>query len=138
MDITVCRLLGMEPYSVFTNKSARDMGYIPDDIEVIGEMPAIADFKLPDIAPLVFGPEMLHGFMRRHLVQRPLPDVSSCRLCGECWKYCPAKAISRGGQRIQIDYEKCIRCYCCIEVCPHGALYTREPLLGKAFRKLRR
>jgi uncharacterized protein (DUF362 family)/Pyruvate/2-oxoacid:ferredoxin oxidoreductase delta subunit len=138
LDITVCGMLGIEPYSVFTNKAARDMGLIPDNIEVIGERPTIENFKSPDITPLVFGPEMLHGFMRRHLVQRPLSNVSSCRLCGECWKYCPAKAISKDGGRIRIDYEKCIRCYCCIEVCPHAALVTREPLLGKALRKLKR
>ena len=138
LDITICKMLGIEPYSVFTIKAAGDMGLIPEDIEVSGGIPAIADFRYPDIVPLVFGPQILHGFMRRHLVQRPMPNVSSCRLCGECWKYCPAKAISRDGNRIRIDYEKCIRCYCCIEVCPHAALQTREPLLGKALRKLKR
>lgn len=138
LDIILCRLLGVEPYSVFTNKAARDMGYIPDDIEADGEVTAIDDFSVPDITPLIFGPERLHGFLRRYLVQRPLPDDSTCRLCGECWKYCPAKAISRDGRRIRIDYEKCIRCYCCIEVCPHGALRAEEPLLGKVFRKLKR
>lgn len=138
LDITICKVLGIEPYSVFTNAAARDMGLIQDDIEVSGEVPVVTDFKIPDIVPLVFGPQILHGFMRRHLVQRPLPDVSSCRLCGECWKYCPAKAISREGNRIRIDYEKCIRCYCCIEVCPHAALQTKEPPLGKAVRRLKR
>ncbi len=138
MDITICRMLGIEPYSVFTIKAANQMGHTNDAIEVIGEVPAIENFKTPDITPLVFGPQILRGFMRRHLVQRPLPIPSSCRLCGECWRYCPAKAISRDGSRIGIDYEKCIRCYCCIEVCPHAALQTKEPLLGKAFRKLKR
>jgi uncharacterized protein (DUF362 family)/Pyruvate/2-oxoacid:ferredoxin oxidoreductase delta subunit len=138
MDVAICRVLGIDPYSVFTNKAALDMGLVPDDIALTGEIPAVDNFKFPDITPLVFGPEKLHGFMRRHLVQRPLPDTSSCRLCGECWKYCPANAISREERRIKIDYEKCIRCYCCIEVCPHAALRTKEPLLGKALRKLRR
>jgi uncharacterized protein (DUF362 family)/Pyruvate/2-oxoacid:ferredoxin oxidoreductase delta subunit len=138
LDITICRMLGIEPYSVFTIKAAQDMGLIPEDIEVPGGIQAIADFKSPDIVPLVFGPKRLHGFMRRHLVQRPMPNVSTCRLCGECWKYCPAKAISRERNRIKIDYEKCIRCYCCIEVCPYAALHTREPLMGKVFRKLKR
>ena len=138
LDITVCRMLGIDPYSVFTVKAARDMGHIPEDIEVLSGIPAIENFKSPDIVPLVFGPQILHGFMRRHLVQRPLPNPSSCRLCGECWKYCPAKAISRERSRIQIDYDKCIRCYCCIEVCPHAALRTKEPLLGKAVRRLKR
>lgn len=138
LDITLCRMLGVEQYSVFTNAAARDMGYIPDDIEVDGEAPAIDDFRVPDIAPLVFGPERLHGFLRRYLIQRPLPDDSACRLCGECWRYCPAKAISRDSRRIKVDYEKCIRCYCCIEVCPYGALQAKEPPLGRVFRKLRR
>ncbi len=138
LDITICRMLGIEPYSVFTVKAARDAGHIPKDIEVQGDIPVIPDFHFPAIVPLVFGPQILHGFMRRHLVQRPLPNPSLCRLCGECWKYCPAKAISREGQRIKIDYEKCIRCYCCIEVCPHAALRTKEPLLGKAVRRLKR
>jgi uncharacterized protein (DUF362 family)/Pyruvate/2-oxoacid:ferredoxin oxidoreductase delta subunit len=136
LDIAVCRMLGVDPYRVFTNKAAREMGHVVDEIEVTGEVPVVDHFRFPDIAPLVFGPERLHGFMRRHLVQRPLQDGSICRLCGECWKYCPAKAISREGVGIRIDYDRCIRCYCCIEVCPHAALRTKEPLLGKAFRKL--
>lgn len=138
LDVTICKTLGIEPYTVFTNKAARDMGHIPGNIEITGELPVITDFKVPDIVPLVFGPRILHGFMRRHLVQRPMPDVSSCRLCGQCWTYCPAKAIWRNRGQIQIDYEKCIRCYCCIEVCPHAALHTKEPLLGKAVRRLRK
>jgi uncharacterized protein (DUF362 family)/Pyruvate/2-oxoacid:ferredoxin oxidoreductase delta subunit len=138
LDIAVCRLLGIDPYCVFTNAAAREAGHVADEIEVIGEAPHVDHFTFPDIAPLVFGPARLHGFMRRHLVQRPLQDDSVCRLCGECWKYCPAKAISREGGRIRIDYEKCIRCYCCIEVCPHAALRAEEPLLGKAVRRLRR
>jgi uncharacterized protein (DUF362 family)/Pyruvate/2-oxoacid:ferredoxin oxidoreductase delta subunit len=138
LDVALCRILGVEPYSVFTNKAAGDMGYIPDDFEIEGEAPVLDDFDVPDIVPLVFGPERMRGFMRRHLVQRPLSDDSACRMCGECWRYCPAKAISRQGSRIHFDYDKCIRCYCCIEVCPQGALQAKEPLLGKVVRKLKK
>ncbi len=138
LDIAVCRMLGIDPYLVFTNRAAREMGHVADEIEVCGEAPVVENFRFPETAPLVFGPERLHGLMRRHLVQRPVQDESICRLCGECWKYCPAKAILREGRKIRIDYDKCIRCYCCIEVCPHAALRTKEPLLGKAFRKIGR
>lgn len=137
LDMTICRMLGQEAHSLFTNKAAVDMGYIPE-MEVFGESPEIRDFRFPEITPLVFGPRRLHGFMRRHLVQRPVFDASLCRLCGECGNYCPAKAISRDEKRIRFDYDKCIRCYCCIEICPHGALEAEEPLMGKAVRKLRR
>jgi uncharacterized protein (DUF362 family)/Pyruvate/2-oxoacid:ferredoxin oxidoreductase delta subunit len=138
LDLTVCNMLGANPHNVFTNKVALGMGYVNDVIDVTGEMPAIDNFRFPEISPLVFGPKMLHGFMRRNLVQRPTRGGSECKLCGECWKYCPAKAISLKGRKIRIDYDKCIRCYCCIEVCPHAALHTEEPLIGKVFKKLGR
>lgn len=139
LDITVCRMLGLDPYRVLTNQAARDMGHLPEGIEVFGEMPDIKNFKLPEIAPLVFGPPKLHGFMRRHLTQRPVlaGKHSLCRLCGECWKYCPAKAISAGKKAVRFDYDKCIRCYCCIEVCPHGALKAEEPFAGRIIRKIK-
>jgi len=106
------------------------------DILIDGDMPLISDFKFPEITPLVFGPEKLHGFMRRHLVQRPVCDNDTCKLCGECWNYCPADAISNSREKISFDYDKCIRCYCCIEVCPHGALRANETTAGKILRKL--
>jgi uncharacterized protein (DUF362 family)/Pyruvate/2-oxoacid:ferredoxin oxidoreductase delta subunit len=137
LDIAVCRMLGIDPYSVLTNRAAREMGYTNGEVKN-GEVPTVNDFKFPDISPLVFGPERFHGFIRRNLVQRPVQDNAVCKLCGECWKYCPAKAISQEGRRVCIDYDKCIRCYCCIEVCPHAALRVEEPLLGKVFRRLRR
>jgi len=136
LDITVCRMLGIPPDTVLTNKFALEQGLLTDDIILNGELPQIKDFKLPEITPLVFGPEKFHGVMRRHLVQRPECDDSSCRLCGECWKYCPAEAITHSREKIHFDYDKCIRCYCCIEVCPHGALSARETLAGKVTRKL--
>ena len=137
LDITICRLLGLDSFGVLTNKAAKALGHVPDDIEVQGEMPVIKDFKFPGITPLVFGPKKLHGLMRRHLVQRPVAGDAACRLCGECWKYCPAKAISAGKKSVHFDYEKCIRCYCCIEVCPHGALKTAEPFAGRIIRKIK-
>jgi formate hydrogenlyase subunit 6/NADH:ubiquinone oxidoreductase subunit I len=30
-----------------------------------------------------------------------------------------------------IDYSKCIRCYCCEEMCPHGAVDIRKPALSR-------
>ncbi|NIS74894.1 MAG: 4Fe-4S dicluster domain-containing protein, partial [Deltaproteobacteria bacterium] len=82
------------------------------------------------------GPERLHGFFRRHLTQRPVCNDALCRLCGECWQYCPASAISKGKKKLSFDYDTCIRCYCCIEVCPHGALTARETVLGSMVRKI--
>jgi formate hydrogenlyase subunit 6/NADH:ubiquinone oxidoreductase subunit I len=27
---------------------------------------------------------------------------------------------------VEIDYHQCIRCYCCQEVCPEGAVHLQE------------
>ncbi|MBA4396860.1 MAG: hypothetical protein C0394_05695, partial [Syntrophus sp. (in: bacteria)] len=36
---------------------------------------------------------------------------------------------------LSFDYDRCIRCYCCIEVCPHSALRAVETTVGRAIRR---
>jgi ferredoxin len=112
------------------------MNLSPAAVYVDGDLPSIKDFQLPEITPLVFGPPLLHGWIRRHLVQRPVNIKNLCKDCGDCRRYCPAAAIDQEGKRITFDYDRCIRCYCCIEVCPHGALKAKETLIGKIMRRM--
>lgn len=134
LDMTVCRMLGIPPEQLLTNRIALQMKLTGDPIQVDGDLPRVRGFRLPAMTPLVFGPRIFHGWLRKHLIQRPATLGGACQLCGECWKYCPAKAISHDRQRVYFDYDRCIRCYCCLEVCPHGALRAEEPRFGKAFR----
>ncbi len=95
-------------------------------------------------------PKPLHDFFRDLSVARPVFDRRKCQLCSACVEICPAKALAivetrssapgtampgtdgmtpgsvdatgRGAKHIVIDYAKCIRCYCCHEVCPHDAI----------------
>ena len=136
LDAAVCGMLGIEPEELLTCRAAKEIGLSEGEAAIDGEVPVITDFKFPVVGSLVFGPRKLHGAMRRHLVQRPMVDAATCALCGECWKYCPSKAIQRKGGRIDFDYDKCIRCYCCIEVCPHGALKAVDTLPGKLLRRI--
>jgi uncharacterized protein (DUF362 family)/Pyruvate/2-oxoacid:ferredoxin oxidoreductase delta subunit len=135
-DIAVCRMLGLDPFELLTNQAAQKIGINQDHVEAQGDFVKVGDFRLPHITPLVFGPRWAHGLMRRHLIQRPVPADSFCRSCGECWSYCPVQAISYDAGKLKFDYDKCIRCFCCIEVCPHGALKSEEPLAGKMFNKI--
>lgn len=135
LDIALCRMLGIAPEKVLTNKIALEYGIVDEDIEIDGAMPEIRDFKFPQTGSGMFGPKRFHSFMRSHLTQRPVCNDKMCKLCGECWKYCPAKAINHSKKKIDFNYDKCIRCYCCVEVCPHGALRTEETMPGKMIRK---
>jgi len=136
VDAVVCKMIGIGRDRLLTDQAARVMGMRSEGISVEGdEVPAISQFRLPEITPVVFGPQRFHGIMRRHLVQRPECDDTLCALCGECWRYCPAKAISHDRKGIHFDYHTCIRCYCCVEVCPRGALRTKETLPGRVLRK---
>ncbi len=135
-DAAICRFLGLAPGELPTHRAAQELGLMPADIETRGEFMPAAGVRLPVLAPLTFGPRPLQRLMRRHLVQRPAADRRLCRICGECWRLCPAKAITPHGQRIGFDYDRCIRCYCCVEMCPHGALNAVETGPGRFVREL--
>jgi ferredoxin len=119
-----------------THRAAEELGLAAADVEIRGDFRLVAGVRLPVLAPLTFGPRPLKRLMRRHLVQRPAADHRLCRMCGECWRLCPAKAITPHDRRIRFDYDRCIRCYCCVEMCPHGALQAVETGPGLILRKL--
>lgn len=134
VDRAVCRMVGLDPEELPVLKVAREMGFPPPEVEIDGFLPAIRDFKFPAVTSLFMGPKFLHGFIRRQVLQRPVCDPAVCRMCGECWKICPAAAITPEEKPLRFDYDRCIRCYCCIEVCPFGALETSETLVGRIIR----
>ena len=136
VDSTVCRMLGLDADRLPTLKAAREMGITETNIEIDGDLPIIRDFRLPRISPLMYGPRKLHGFIRRHLLQRPVSNDLTCQMCAECRKICPAGAISLREKKLSFDYDRCIRCFCCIEVCPYGALHARETFPGRIIRKV--
>ena len=135
-DFAVCKMLGIDPDHLPTHTAAKAMALVEDTISIDGDLPRIDGFRQPVLAPLTFGPKRFQGLMRKHLLQRPVVIRKLCKRCGECWQYCPAKAIDPGDETIQFNYADCIRCYCCIEVCPHGALRSKETIPGKLIRKL--
>jgi uncharacterized protein (DUF362 family)/Pyruvate/2-oxoacid:ferredoxin oxidoreductase delta subunit len=135
-DMAICKLLGIDPKQLPTLNAANKMGLVADSISINGYHPQISNFNLPVLAPLTFGPKRFQGFIRKHMLQRPVVDPKRCKQCGECWNYCPAAAISKDIEPLSFDYSACIRCYCCIEVCPHGALSAKETVPGRVIRRL--
>jgi Pyruvate/2-oxoacid:ferredoxin oxidoreductase delta subunit len=135
LDTAVCRMIGIDYESVPVLKIAREINLL-GSCEIDGVLPVVNDFHLPETGGLIFGPRFLHNFLRRHTMALPVCENHLCKLCNQCWTICPAKAITALESGIAFDYGKCIRCYCCIEVCPHAALHSRETAGGKIINKL--
>jgi ferredoxin len=129
-------MLGIAFDMLPTLHAAKELGLLDDKLKIIGDFKPVSNYKLPDLGRLTLGPKPLQKYMRKHLIQRPAVEAELCKMCGECWKICPAGAITPYAEIIGFDYDRCIRCYCCIEVCPHGALQAIETLPGRLVRKL--
>ncbi|MBQ6905092.1 MAG: DUF362 domain-containing protein [Spirochaetia bacterium] len=71
-------------------------------------------------------PEWAFRLVKNLTVKRPIFNPKKCKLCGECVRICPAKALSIAGNKVQADYKKCIRCYCCHEICNHNAITLKK------------
>ncbi len=70
------------------------------------------------------------GWVWRQLVSFPYAG-EDCTGCGFCARHCPVDAIQVVDRRAQMDTGRCIRCYCCHELCPETAVMLRKPLLGR-------
>ncbi len=136
IDRVICSILGIAPEKLPTNMAITKSNGNQNSLHINGDINILTDFKFPELGSLAFGPKPLHKLMRKHMLQRPEPNIHQCQFCGKCWDFCPAKAITWKSEKIIFNYDKCIRCYCCIEVCPHGALRAVKTFPGKLMRKI--
>ncbi len=101
----------------------------------------IEQFRLKDFVNPVDGHAAINllstglgTFLKRAVIKRPVVMADKCTKCRMCVKVCPldTKAIrfSDKKDRIEYDYAKCIRCFCCQELCPRGAIEVKEAPLG--------
>jgi len=94
----------------------------------------IGEVKPPAAGRLMFVPHALAGIARRLITVRP-KITSACNLCGACVSHCPANAMAKVDGRVKIDDTLCIRCFCCQELCPFGAIDVQGGLLSRLFAR---
>lgn len=110
-------------------------------------------------------PRWVRSFVNHYGQPRPIFIHDTCIGCRDCEKNCPPGAItmlgnreeregsrgksagdlkpnagglgsSAGGLRPEVDLQKCIRCFCCQELCPKKAVEIKRPWLFQIMARL--
>jgi uncharacterized protein (DUF362 family)/ferredoxin len=156
LDAVACRIIDLNPELVPTFEPGERAGlgtYHYDNITVVGHN--IEEFISKDFAvvrrPIVSATSRgvarrmrvrLSTYIRRKVCPKPTIDKTRCTSCGTCVRLCPVspKAVHwRKGDESRPpvhDYNNCIRCFCCQEVCPEGAISVTDPLLSKILSRI--
>jgi len=134
LDLVLSRMLGCPPNDFPLARAARERGIEADagSATIAGDVDAsfrFADVAFPPQDSLHLLPSFLDGFGKSFLVSRPVPVRGACRGCGKCAFVCPAGAVRVDARGPVFDYHKCIRCFCCQEMCPHNAIRFRKGAL---------
>lgn len=137
LDIAAERIIGCAGETRYLDVAA-ERGYVSRDfadLNVTGmRNPPLLHFQKPDGSTGKFLrnlPNFMGGRFASLFEARPEIQANKCVGCGVCVRSCPRKVVSlkeRGkGKKVAVIARKnCIRCYCCQELCPIGAVKTRQ------------
>lgn len=102
------------------------------DIEILGRRIAdvrVKQFNMPGtdamLAVTWSHSKLLQSFANR-VKPKPVFIHDICTGCGICGKSCPAQVITMCDGKPRVNLEKCIRCFCCQELCPSKAVKIKR------------
>ena len=130
LDMTAARLVGLKQKDITILRTAIKRKLVsgnPDDIEVLGDTPDTfpqINFE-PAIRKKKRGiriPRPIRRFLVKRYMNKPAPSKARCNGCGDCMRACPRQCIQMIDGLAVMDYDKCIRCFCCHELCPEKAI----------------
>ena len=135
LDAVVCRIINLNPVYSYTITEGERAGLGSyHDIELAGD--PVEGFITPhfniDRGPVVnFSVSHPPARNHNHVMPKPYIIDDLCKKCGVCVQMCPVetKAVNwRDGDSTRppvYDYDICIRCFCCQELCTEGAIKIR-------------
>ncbi|MBQ7594243.1 MAG: DUF362 domain-containing protein [Synergistaceae bacterium] len=134
MDFWLCKMLGakLEDYPLYLAAKKRNMPQCElNEADVEGEISpshVFPNVKIPKTRSMKLIP---FPFVERLMTSKPVHIPELCIGCGRCAAVCAAGALKHENKHLTFDYGKCIRCYCCHEMCPVKAIKFKESKLVK-------
>jgi len=131
LDAVACRMIGLDISRLPMMKEPIKAGigeWRSENIQVTGDYtqpPELKNFRVPKKFTSLRKP--VYGLFSKGLElakTRPVIDLSTCRSCNVCVDSCPVGALDRDTKAI--DYNKCIECMCCHELCLYNAVRLRK------------
>ncbi|MHB9004206.1 MAG: DUF362 domain-containing protein [Coriobacteriia bacterium] len=147
LDATASHMMALDPGLVGTITTGQEYGLGSySDVELVGdgiESFIAEDFVANRSPASTTGYRDAGPFARNMVIPKPYIVASECTACGTCVTVCPVdpKAVEwaaprdMGSRPPRHRYSRCIRCYCCQEMCPESAIKVRTPLLGRVIHR---
>ena len=98
-----------------------------EDIEIIGKK--ISDIKCGNYIPPDTAKGKKFDLIPPFLQPRPIIDKKLCKGCKTCVESCPQSTIVMSNGKARINHDKCIRCYCCQELCTFKAVKIKKSFI---------
>jgi ferredoxin len=142
LDMIASRIAGYEPLVVPTSRAAFfRKKWLQSEEEIIYDGPEISSIikkgfkKVPISTTNNIALKFIIQRIRflKKLERRPVFIHQNCTGCQKCVNICPVQAILPLPSKktyIQLTDKKCIRCFCCSEVCTDNAVVIRRKVFG--------
>ena len=145
MDFVLCRMMNipLEDFPLWRAARQRKMPEcILNEDDIAGDFSPDFRFtgvRFPDSRSLRLLPRipLLGPVIERAMTSFPVHLPERCIGCGRCQAVCASGALKHLNGKLSFDYGKCIRCYCCHEMCPVQAIDFKESLLVRLGKFLR-
>lgn len=141
LDAAASEVMGFSHRDILTTCIAHERGLgigELDKIEVNGEKINDVRIEFKKSSRIYYKlPTFLGRFVFKNAEDMSRVGIAGddCKRCRICVESCPVSAITLLPSPL-IDQKKCIKCYCCHELCRNGAVKLKTSYLGK--RQLKR
>jgi uncharacterized protein (DUF362 family)/Pyruvate/2-oxoacid:ferredoxin oxidoreductase delta subunit len=142
LDIIASRIAGYEPLIIPTSRAAFfRKTWLQSEEEIVYDGPEIGTIAKKGFmkVPISTTNNIALKFILKRikflkkLERRPVFIHENCTGCQKCVNICPVQAIlplPSSNTHILLTDKKCIRCFCCSEVCTDNAVVIRRKVLG--------